>query len=528
MNIGTMKKIYFIGIKGSGMTAIAEILHGRGIDVRGSDTSEVFFTDAILKRAGIKVFEKFAAENVPRDADVIVFSTAYNAQNNVEMKEAQTNRTIPLVSYPEMLAMLFRERLGIAVCGSHGKTTTTALLATALKAAGIDPSAIVGSKVIEWESSVLSGNGDYFIAEADEYQNKLRYYDPWAAILTSVDWDHPDYFPDFNSYKDVFKDFVMKIPKTGFLTVWGDSASTVEVTQSCTAPIHTYGFGEENEYRIVNHDVKIVDGSTFQSFEIVYREKNIGTFEIQLLGKHNVVSPTMASFTQGFGLENLIGKTLATISDARLAGYLIGNQSSIIERLLSISGEDALSIDRKYKEAVTFKLSARIMIATNELPRLQDHSDALSSRFIVLRLTESFFGKENMNLTEQLAMELPGILLWAIDGRNRLLQRGHFMQPKSSQSTIEEFEELTNPIKAFVNEKCVLGNQHVTPINALYAEYLNWCEATGRNYPGDVQTFGRNLKSYLPNLVVVNSRIGTGRVREYKGIGLQRKRVAEF
>lgn len=289
------------------MTAVAEILNARGIEISGSDTSEVFYTDAILKKNGIDFFETFEAGHIKDDIEAVVFSTAYSAENNVEIKTAQ-EKGITLLSYPEILGLLFREKLGIAVCGTHGKTTTSAILAQALSVAGVEPSAIVGSRVLDWDSSALAGKGEYFVAESDEYQNKLKFYDPWSVILTSVDWDHPDFFPDFESYKKVFKDFVARIPKIGFLVVWGDSHDCLEVSEVANCNILTYGFGQENDYKIVERGTwnmeqnpgeneqeiidKIQDINQLQTFEVFFKEKSLGIFETPLAGKHNVLNCT--------------------------------------------------------------------------------------------------------------------------------------------------------------------------------------------------------------------------------------------
>lgn len=332
MKIEDLKKVYLVGIKGAGMTAVAEILKARAVEISGSDTGEVFYTDAILKRAGIVFFETFEAGHVPDDADAVIFSTAYNEKNNVELATAEA-KSLPLISYPEMLGLLFREKLGIAVCGTHGKTTTSAMLAEALSAAGVEPSAIVGSQVLAWSSSTLSGAGQYFVAESDEYQNKLRFYEPWSVILTSVDWDHPDFFPDFVSYKKVFKDFVAKIPRVGFLTVWGDSADCLEVAKMANCQVLTYGFGEDNAYRIVERETqnakretinkiqqttdneqetddgknarcKTQDTNPLQVFEVVFKEKSLGIFETPLTGRHNILNSTaVVALCHAMGLD---------------------------------------------------------------------------------------------------------------------------------------------------------------------------------------------------------------------------------
>ncbi|HOW60361.1 MAG TPA: UDP-N-acetylmuramate--L-alanine ligase [Candidatus Moranbacteria bacterium] len=284
MEIKDISKAYLIGIKGAGMVSVAQILQSRNIEVSGSDTGEIFYTDAILKRCKIPFFEQFAPEHIPQDADLVIYSTAYNKENNVEIAEAE-KMGITLISYPEFLGMLLGEKLGIAVSGTHGKTTTSAMLAEVLKYAELNPSAIIGSQVISWQGSALAGKGDYFIAEADEYQNKLQYYNPWSVILTSVDWDHPDFFHSFSEYKKVFEDFVQKIPKTGFLIVWGDSSSALEVAEKANCSKVTYGYSEDCDYKIVKQD-------GLQKFEVFYKEENLGLFEIALIGKHNVLNAT--------------------------------------------------------------------------------------------------------------------------------------------------------------------------------------------------------------------------------------------
>ncbi|MEI7621122.1 MAG: UDP-N-acetylmuramate--L-alanine ligase [Candidatus Moraniibacteriota bacterium] len=304
MNIKDLKKVYLVGIKGAGMTAVAELLKGRGIQVSGSDTSEVFYTDAILKKNEIAFFETFEAGHLEGDFDAVIFSTAYSVENNVELQTAKA-KNLPMLSYPEFLGMLFREKLGIAVCGSHGKTTTSALLGQALQMAGADPTALVGSKVLGWDSSVLAGKGDYFVAEADEYQNKLRFYDPWSVILTSVDWDHPDFFPTFADYKKAFQDFVAKIPKAGFLVVWGDSVDTLEVAKAATCQVLSYGFGQENKYKISNLKLQISNQDLIhQSFEIERSGQNLGTFLTPLAGKHNVLNcASVVALCHAMGLD---------------------------------------------------------------------------------------------------------------------------------------------------------------------------------------------------------------------------------
>jgi UDP-N-acetylmuramate--alanine ligase len=290
IDFAKIRKIYFIGIKGSGMVALVEILARQGFEVTGSDTTEKFFTDEILKKKlFVKYFEGFDADHVKDDTDLVVFSTAYNEENNEEFKAAKY-KSLPMISYPELLGLLFNQKYGIAVCGTHGKTTTTAMLAEIFRVSDLDPTAVVGSQVRQWRGSALVGRSDFMIIEADEYQGKFKFYHPQAVILTSADWDHPDYFKTPEEYKKTFIDFVQKIPRHGFLVVCGDRSDTLEIARSAKCNVLKYGFGKENDFKIKNHELK--DGK--QIFEVWNGEKKLGEFELELPGKHNVLNAAAA------------------------------------------------------------------------------------------------------------------------------------------------------------------------------------------------------------------------------------------
>jgi putative DNA primase/helicase len=218
----------------------------------------------------------------------------------------------------------------------------------------------------------------------------------------------------------------------------------------------------------------------------------------RLIGNENVCGPTLSSLGGPFGLQNLLGKSLAIISDARLGSKT--DSAVVTERLLAISGEDALTVDRKCIESVTCKLPTRLMFLSNELPRLHDSSGALSNRMIILRLTESFLGKEDTALTDRLLTELPGILLWAVDGWNRLQSQGRFTQPISAADLIQELADLSSPIAAFVREKCDVGPLCEIARKDLYTAYRAWAMSKGRDRVEEEHTFGRNLRAALPAL----------------------------
>ncbi|MDO8581300.1 MAG: UDP-N-acetylmuramate--L-alanine ligase [bacterium] len=240
--IKTAQRIYCIGIKGVGMTALAEVLHGWGKRVTGSDTEERFQTDEVLRRSGILFVEGFAKENVPADVDLVIYSTAYG-EKNPEYAEA-LRRGIPMLSYPEALGQLMEGKYGVAVSGSHGKTTTTALLGHVMTEAGLDPTVIVGSEVKNWGSNARVGKSEYVVIEADEYQNKFQHYNPRGLIITNIDWDHSDFFKTLEAYEKAFADFREK--------VLGNSGWVVETGKIDYSPSEVEGLplslsGEHNK-----------------------------------------------------------------------------------------------------------------------------------------------------------------------------------------------------------------------------------------------------------------------------------------
>jgi putative DNA primase/helicase len=239
----------------------------------------------------------------------------------------------------------------------------------------------------------------------------------------------------------------------------------------------------------------------------------------RLVGAPNVCAPTMSGLQAGFGLSPLLGKSVAIIGDARLSGR--ADAAVIVERLLSLTGEDALTVERKYREAVTTKLYARLILISNELPSLRDASGALASRMLVLQLVRSWYGTEDPDLTDRLLTELPGILNWSIGGWQRLRERGRFAQPDSGRELLESLEELASPVGTFVKECCWVGPGYHVGVKVLYDRWRSWCEETGRDYTGDLQHFGKNLRAVVPGLRLSRPRADQERVRFYEGIDLK-------
>lgn len=209
------KKIFFIGIKGTGMSGLALLFKARGAYVSGSDTEEVFRTDRLLANAYIEV-KRFDPMNIEPDINFVVYSSAYNSSHPERAKAKEME--IREFSYGEALAKYASRKKTIVISGTHGKTTTTALIGVIFESGGLDPAVLAGDIIINWDNSVRSGAGDFFIVEGDEYQGKLKMFKPVAVVIPSLDWDHPDYFKTEEDYVTFFKDFLKENPQAVLIT----------------------------------------------------------------------------------------------------------------------------------------------------------------------------------------------------------------------------------------------------------------------------------------------------------------------
>lgn len=286
MMLAEANNIYLVGIKGQGMTGLAVLLKSQGKQVSGSDVAEKFNTEVVLKNNNIPINEGFKAVNLPTKVDLVVYSTAYS-ESNPEINEAK-QRAIRLLSYPEALGELSLGFKSIAVCGSHGKTTVTAMLSFILKEAGLSPSAIIGSPVIQLGGNALVGSGDLLVFEADEYQNKFQYYHPQIIILTSIDWDHPDWFKSREVYRQVFVDLLKKIPSDGLVIANADDQEVKEALDQAGVKreqIIYYGLSS-GDWQLVR---MWLDQGRWH-FSVAHHDEFVGDFWLKLIGSHNVAN----------------------------------------------------------------------------------------------------------------------------------------------------------------------------------------------------------------------------------------------
>lgn len=282
-----IKNIHFVGIGGAGMCGIAEVLKNQGYQVSGSDI-KASKTTAQLEATGIQVFIGHCATNIDH-ADVIVVSTAIDHENE-EIKAALAKR-IPLVRRAEMLGELMRYRHGIAVAGTHGKTTTTSLLTTILAEEKLDPTYVIGGLLNSTGVNAALGASRYIVAEADESDASFLHLQPMAAIITNIDADHMDtYEGSFDKLKDTFVEFIHNLPFYGLAVVCGDDANVREVMPRFGRPTLTYGFNEDNDIRAV--DVK-QDGMQ-SHFCVLRKDREPLCLTINQPGLHNILNALAA------------------------------------------------------------------------------------------------------------------------------------------------------------------------------------------------------------------------------------------
>ncbi|MCX6053398.1 MAG: UDP-N-acetylmuramate--L-alanine ligase [Chloroflexi bacterium] len=303
-----MKHIHLIGIGGTGISSIARVLLEKGYLVSGSDRS--LSTLALdLKRSGVKVFEGHNAENII-GAELIVRSSAI-ADDNVEVQEAN-HLGIPVLKRSDFLGSLMQDQFGIAVAGSHGKTTTSTLMAWSLCSQGLDPSYILGGISKNLSSNAHAGSGKYFVIEADEYDRMFLGLKPSAIILTNVEYDHPDCFPSPANYVDAFRDFIKLLQPHGLIVAGQKSVSKHRLFYGLPASIKAFTFGLEDDadYRAADLFQNQWGGMTFKVFSRTHK-KSLGTIELQIPGEHNVRN------TLGvFALNHQLGCDLPALSQS--------------------------------------------------------------------------------------------------------------------------------------------------------------------------------------------------------------------
>ncbi len=240
----------------------------------------------------------------------------------------------------------------------------------------------------------------------------------------------------------------------------------------------------------------------------------------ELVGSRNSVATSFHGLTSNFGLSPLLNKRLCSIPDARFGGLTASARLTLVERLLSISGQDAVPVDIKHRHPISVRLDARLIVATNELPKLNDASGALVSRFIVLRMRNSFLSREDIALSKNLYSEREAILNWCLDGYDKLASRGKLSQPDSGVGAFETLESLTSPARDFVRDECDLRPNSQVRTAELYESWRRWC-CEHQLEAGTQAAFGVQLHAAAPSVDRGQSRTPEGKHYYYRGISLK-------
>jgi len=280
MNPGKIERIHFVGIGGTGMSGLAEILLTMGYQVSGSDLSASAVTER-LSSLGAKIYLGHEREHA-LGADLVVISSAIG-RYNPELRAARESGTATL-KRGEVLAEIMRLRNGIAVAGSHGKTTTTSLTGHLLTQAGLDPTVIVGGQLKKIGSNALFGRGDYLVAEADESDRSFLDLQPTLAVVTNIDREHLDRYRSLVDIRKAFLKFMRHVPFYGLAIVCGDDPNVRAILPEMRKRVTTYGFGEHNRLRAVDVEA---DGLA-QRFTVLSDDETLGRARVTLPGRHNI------------------------------------------------------------------------------------------------------------------------------------------------------------------------------------------------------------------------------------------------
>jgi len=289
----SVRKIHMVGVGGIGMSGIAEILLDRGFEVSGSDRQLTEITDR-LEKLGAKIYKGHAGKNLDQ-ADVVVYSSAVH-QDNPELIAA-VEKKIPVIRRAEMLAELMRMKYGIAIAGTHGKTTTTSMTSLVLMEGGLDPTVIVGGKLSSFGgTNARLGHGDYIVVEADEFDRSFLQLTPVIAAITTLEREHLDIYTDLEDIKRAFVEFANKVPFYGFVILCLDEPSIQEILPLVRKKIVTYGLNTQSDLRAVN----ISFDANKSKFNLLRHGKDLGEIKLNVPGLHNVKNSIAAI---GIGLE---------------------------------------------------------------------------------------------------------------------------------------------------------------------------------------------------------------------------------
>jgi UDP-N-acetylmuramate--alanine ligase len=319
-----IQHIHFVGIGGIGMSGIAEVLLNLGYHISGSDIKETEVTRR-LQALGCEMSYGHRKENV-READVVVVSSAIR-QGNPEVDVAE-QRLIPVIPRAEMLAELMRMKIGVAIAGTHGKTTTTSLIATVLAAGGLDPTVVIGGRLNSIGSNARLGQGDFLVAEADESDGSFLKLMPTIAVVTNIDPEHLDYYRGIEEIKETFLSFLNKIPFYGLAVLCLDHPNIQSLIPRLKKRFTTYGLTTQADFQA--KEIGFEGLST--TFDVIYHNQDIGRLKIRMPGLHNVYN-ALATLATAFELDipfQVVQETLRDFSGIQRRFQIKGEKKGIL------------------------------------------------------------------------------------------------------------------------------------------------------------------------------------------------------
>lgn len=315
---GCFNNIHFVGIGGIGMSGIANILLKENKCISGSDLKESSMLES-LEELGAKIYLGHSKDNITKDLDVVVYSSAIT-KDNPELIRAKKLR-IPIIKRAQMLAALINKKKGIAITGAHGKTTTTSLISHILIEAGLSPTVAIGGILKNLEDNAKVGGSNYFVIEADESDGSFLYYTPQIAVITNIDYEHMDYYKTWNNLLNAYKDFVSKVKLGGLVYVCGDDKNLYNLFKNRKSLVKFYGKSIKNQ--ICAKDIKL--GKFSSQFKFYKEGINFGLINLPLAGEHNVLNALAAiGLSLDLGIDfKTIARSIASFKGAERRFQLI-------------------------------------------------------------------------------------------------------------------------------------------------------------------------------------------------------------
>ncbi|MFM9414209.1 UDP-N-acetylmuramate--L-alanine ligase [Peptococcus simiae] len=324
MTLEGKTKIHFIGIGGIGMSAIAEILLALGYEVSGSDVALSSRVQRLMTQ-GARIDIGQSADHIHKDMDLVVHSTAIRL-DNPERRAAEALH-IPVCHRSEVLGELMRRQKGICVAGSHGKTTTSSMVSLVLEKNNLDPTIVVGGVINEIGSNAKLGRGEYLAAEADESDGSFLNLHPWYTIVTNVEEDHLDHYKDIKAIQDIFRRFVQLTAVDGHVLLCADCPEALALKEVAPADVKTYGYSDQADYRICNHQQK----GSLNEADIYQGSDYLGRLELIIPGRHNMqnaLAATICAMDLGLSFE-AIAATLRGFHGTKRRFQLVGDVADI-------------------------------------------------------------------------------------------------------------------------------------------------------------------------------------------------------